>query len=214
METYDTLPPSPPSEPPAPVELPVAAAPKKKPEGTTRKGKVARLPKAVRDRINEMIQDGFTYLKIIEALGPDGETLNEDCLSTWKAGGYQDWLRDGRVLELLQSRHEFASELVKKAGEGNNAPQAILQIIATNLCEFLGGANPASIEDSLLSDSDKFTRFVNSMVRLAEGSIKCETHNFRQQDRVAEAAKNHAGSQPGGIRETTLQTAEEKLNLL
>ncbi len=186
----------------------------KKKSQRPRRGLVARLPKNVRDRINEMIQDGFTYLKIIEALGNDGETLNEDALSTWRAGGYQDWLRQGQLTEMLKTRHEFASRLVQQSGEGTNASQAILQIIAVNLCEFLGGTDPSNIRDTMLSDSDKFTRFVNSMVRLAEGSIKCDNHNFRQQDRTAELAKAQAGPQPGGIREITIQTAEEKLNLL
>ena len=35
-----------------------------------RNGKVARLPKVVRDRVNVMIQDGVPYLGIIEKLGP------------------------------------------------------------------------------------------------------------------------------------------------
>src|SRR5262245_45034550 len=41
-----------------------------------RNGNVARLPKAVRDKVNVMIQDGLTYAEIIERLGEDGKELD------------------------------------------------------------------------------------------------------------------------------------------
>ena len=49
--------------------------------------------------------------------------------------------------------------------------------------------DPTMLRENLLSDPDKFTRFVNSMVRLAEGGIKCAVHKCQVQDREAEAAK-------------------------
>jgi len=179
-----------------------------------RNGKVARLPKAVRDKINVMIQDGVTYLQIIERLGPDGQGLTENNLSQWKAGGYVDWLREQRLAQLLQTKHELAQAIVAKAGEANAAGQATLQVIAGNVCEFLIETDPSTLRESLLSDADKFTRFVNSMVRLAEGGIKCELHKFRHQDRSAEAAKQKTPADQPGISDESLRLAEEKLKLM
>jgi hypothetical protein len=73
---------------------------------------------------------------------------------------------------------------------------------------------PAALRDSLLSDADKFSRFVNAMVRLAEGTIKFDQHTITEQERQAAAAK--ASLPPGrrGISEQALKEAEARLNLL
>src|SRR5437016_11566713 len=80
--------------------------------GRHRRGKVARLPKAVRDRLNLMLLDGFSYGDIVEKLGPEGNGITEAHIGEWKPGGYQDWLRDQRRVEALKYRQEFAFELV------------------------------------------------------------------------------------------------------
>ncbi len=49
-----------------------------------RNGNVARLPKAVRDRINRMIEDGVPYAEIIESLGEEGKGLDKWNLTRWK----------------------------------------------------------------------------------------------------------------------------------
>src|SRR5580765_4589914 len=61
--------------------------------GRQRTGKVARLPKAARDRLCQMLLDGVPYLEIIARLGADAPDIDEGHITTWKAGGYQDWLR-------------------------------------------------------------------------------------------------------------------------
>ena len=206
----DSPPPSPSDpQPPAP---PFGQAPPKPAE--RRKGKIARLSKAIRDQLNLMIQDGIPYLQIIERLGPEGQGLNEQNLSNWRSGGYQDWLRHQHISEAIHAKHELAENIVSQAGDGNQAGQAVLQVIAANLCEFLVETDPSTLRESLLSDADKFTRFVNSMVRLAEGGIKCELHKFRNQDRAAETeqAKSQGGKK--GISDESLHTAEEKLRPL
>src|ERR1043166_3072648 len=57
-----------------------------------RKGKVARLPKAVRDQLNLMLEDGVPYAAIIQNLGDHGKGLSPSNLTHWKDGGYADWV--------------------------------------------------------------------------------------------------------------------------
>jgi hypothetical protein len=201
-----------PHTPPVPAEAPCSVL--KPPTSHGRTGKVARLPKVIRDQINVMIQDGVPYLKIIETLGAHTEALTENNLSTWKTGGYLDWLREQQLAKIIESKHELAESIVARSPNDNAAGQAVLQVIATNLCRFLAETDPATMRDSLISDSDKFTRFVNSMVRLAEGGIKCEIHKFRAQDRAAETAKATKSTERPGISDEALHTAEDKLKLL
>lgn len=78
---------------PIPADSPPAAPPVTPRPPATRNGKVARLPKSVRDQLNTMMQDGVPYLTIIDRLGTYGVGLTENNLSNWKSGGYLDWLQ-------------------------------------------------------------------------------------------------------------------------
>jgi hypothetical protein len=179
-----------------------------------RNGKVARLPKAVRDQINQMILDGVPYLGIIERLGPAGQGLNEQNLSNWKAGGYVDALRELQLAEGVRAKHELAESIVARAAQANGAGQAVLQVLAGKLCELLAETDPTALRESLMSDADKFTRFVNAMVRLAEGGIKCDVHALDHQARAAAAARQKKPGEKPGISDESLRIAEEKLKLL
>jgi len=48
-------------------------------------GNVARLPKSVRDQINNWMLDGVSYPDIIERLGEQGKHLKPDHLYQWKS---------------------------------------------------------------------------------------------------------------------------------
>src|SRR5439155_19728760 len=98
-----------------------------------------------------------------------------------------------QLSQAIQAKHELAQSIVAKAGQANAAGQAILQVIAANLCEFLIETDPTTLRESLFTDADKFTRFVNSMVRLAEGSIKCDLHKNHQE----ETSQKGAAERPG-----------------
>jgi hypothetical protein len=82
-----------------------------------RNGNVARLPKSVRDVINEMLRDGFSYPAIIKKLKtlkpPLPYKISESNLSNWKAGGYQDWLKEQLWLEQTRARQEIALDMVR-----------------------------------------------------------------------------------------------------
>src|SRR6185503_6768810 len=82
-----------------------------------RTGQIARLPKSVRDHLNETIQDGVPYLDIIQKLGPEGQGLTEDMLSKWKNSGYREWLQECRLTDAMRARYELAHTLVTEAGD-------------------------------------------------------------------------------------------------
>jgi hypothetical protein len=70
----------------------------------TRTGKIARLPREIREQLNRRLQDGEPGKKLVEWLNslPEvkaalntqfgGRRVSEQNLSEWKAGGYRDWL--------------------------------------------------------------------------------------------------------------------------
>ncbi len=51
--------------------------------------RIARLPKATRDMINLMLDDGLPYHVIIDELGENGQGLNPQGLAKWVQSGYE-----------------------------------------------------------------------------------------------------------------------------
>jgi hypothetical protein len=174
-----------------------------------RTGHVARKTKEIRDRVNQMLLDGLPYLEIISALGADAEDLNEDIIGRWKAGGYQDWLREQEKIDLARSKQEFASD-VPSPKDGTKINQATIQIAAANLCEMLLTLDPSALRESLEKDPDKYTRLLNAIVRLADGEIRCEQHQAEQ----ARLAKGKTPAEQGGITDASMKQAKDKLHLM
>jgi hypothetical protein len=84
---------------------------------STRKGKIARLPKAIRDELNRRLSDGelgtalviwLNSLPEVQRIVADefaGRPVRAQNLSEWKQGGYEEWLQDQKAAELV--RHPF-----------------------------------------------------------------------------------------------------------
>ena len=95
----------------------------------TRNGKIARLPRSIREQVNRKLDDGITGVEIVEWLNSlpeaqalmaaefDGRPIREQNLSEWKAGGYRDWQMRQEALEMVRSLAEEAGELKKAAKE-------------------------------------------------------------------------------------------------
>ena len=91
----------------------------------TRNGKIARLPRAIREQVNRKLDDGITGVEIVEWLNTlpeaqalmaaefDGRPIREQNLSEWKAGGYRDWQMRQEALEMVRSLAEEAGDLKK-----------------------------------------------------------------------------------------------------
>src|SRR3954469_4373071 len=67
----------------------------------TRHGKIARLPHAVRERVNRLLNDGVSYPAIIGHLAEVGfPGITTHGISRWKHGGYQEWLEAQEKFDL------------------------------------------------------------------------------------------------------------------
>ena len=81
-----------------------------------RNGKVARLPLPLREQINHMLDDGVPYKAIIEKLGEAGKHLNEDSISNWRLGGYQDYLKAQLINDRARTQTEAAADVLRDTG--------------------------------------------------------------------------------------------------
>jgi len=94
----------------------------------TRTGKIARLPRTVRDELNRRLDDGQPGVELvawINALSEVqavlkaeffGRPVTEQNLSEWKGGGFRDWRRQQEALALARELAEDADELQGVAG--------------------------------------------------------------------------------------------------
>jgi len=89
----------------------------------TRNGKIARLSRAVRERLNQRLRDGeegkklvawlngFPEVKAVVAAEFNGKPIREQNLSEWRKRGYRDWLAHQEALELAEKLAEDAIDL-------------------------------------------------------------------------------------------------------
>jgi hypothetical protein len=132
-----------------------------------RKGNVARLPKIVRNKINDMIQDGVPYPAIIKSLGTDGEGLIPSNLTHWKNGGYQDWVVEQAFLERTRIRQDSASDLGHDY-DATECNHAALQLGSLHIFEALRDLGPGTLDQKLGGDSAAFARLINCLARISK----------------------------------------------
>lgn len=97
-------------------------------DNTTRKGKIARLPRALREDLNQRLSDGqpaSMILPWLNSLGAvreilnrsfAGEDVSDQNLTNWRQGGYLDWCQQQAEADRLQDLAELSVTLVERTG--------------------------------------------------------------------------------------------------
>jgi hypothetical protein len=137
--------------------------------GNRGNGKVARLPKDIREHLNNMILDGVSYAEIIRRLGEPAEHLKPDNIHQWKKYGYQDWLLEREWLERVSSKAEFSTDVLA-APDSSNLHEAGLRIAAAQMFDQLMRFNAAS-QNGASDQPEKFARLVNALSRLTREAL-------------------------------------------
>jgi hypothetical protein len=101
----------------------------------TRTGKIARLPRLIRDELNQRLDDGVEGKKLVRWLNRlpevrevlreyfEGKAVTEQNLSDWKAGGFAEWLGRQEFLGQARDLAEEAEE-VREVSQGNRVSLA------------------------------------------------------------------------------------------
>src|SRR5690606_8328676 len=109
-----------------------------------RHGKIARLPRAVRQELNERLQNGESGPQLVEWLNALPEVLeilkarfsarpvSEQNLSEWRQGGYEDWLRHQEGLDWIRMMTDEAVELEEEA-QGTSVAERLAAPLAVAL---------------------------------------------------------------------------------
>lgn len=123
----------------------------------TRNGKIARLPRDLRNQLNRRLQDGEPGNQLVvwlnglpevrQSLAEDfgGREISEQNLSEWKQGGYQDWLARQETLACARDLAGEAAEL-SEAAEGSVADHLAV-VLSARYAKLVAGWDGEMSED-------------------------------------------------------------------
>jgi uncharacterized OsmC-like protein len=122
-----------------------------------RTGKIARLPLAIREELNERLRDnhsGTDILAWVNALPItqeilkakfSGNPISDANLSEWRGGGFAEWLDDQEKVHKIQKLSELSLRLAKASG--GNLSEGLLAIAAGKLQEALEAGVEIDIDE-------------------------------------------------------------------
>jgi hypothetical protein len=162
----------------------------------TRTGKIARLPKSVRDELGHRLENGEPGNQLVEWLNahPEvqkvlqdhfgGRAINEPNLTEWKQGGHVEWLRIQELRDVVQHVQERADALLD-ATQGEPISERFARVIALEFSR--------TADDLLAQETDPQKRFERlcqvhrefSRLRRDEQMIARLRIKTRQSDREA-----------------------------
>lgn len=154
-----------------------------------RTGKIARLPKEQRDQVNAMLRDNVPSRTIIDWLAKHAELhVNDQNITSWSQGGYQDWLKERERLEDMAAKREFALEIVRQ-NEGSKLHEATLHLAATQIYEALTDFDLSHLKTLLADKPENFANVVNSLAKLSKGALDLEKYRNAVSEAQAKVAQ-------------------------
>jgi hypothetical protein len=177
------------------------------------RGKIARLPKAARDQLNQMILDGVPYAEIPGRLGDIAKDINEDNLSSWKTGGHQEWLKEQQRVEDCRISQELTLDLAMER-QGIESFQAPNKIAAALICEALADLGSETFRQAIAANPVNALRMLNTLSRLTVGGLKCERHLADEAERKTRAELSRSpNKKKGGIPARSRNQVEQEFGL-
>ena len=131
---------------------------------TRRNSQIARLPKEVRQHVNEMLDDGSTSLQVTAWLSEQGHgEFNEMVISRWRNGGYQDWLTNQERIAEREYKHELAQQ---QAATGDPVyHDAGVNIIAQEFYDAFSRLNFEELTAKARENPDKLIRLLQIFIQ-------------------------------------------------
>jgi len=187
-----------------------------------RNGKIASLPFDLRSQVNQWLLDGVPNIEIARRLDERGfPGINNDNVSTWFRGGFEEWKMDQERLEKLAQRRDAALEMVKQAGKDGalTISDANQLYLASMVNETLAEFDPKALQLTLDENPKQFfdlAKVITSQAAEISRREKLELDFQKYRDDVAKAKAEiaSAAKQQNGLSEETLRKIEEAAKLL
>lgn len=164
----------------------------------TRNGKIARLPKAVREELNRRLADGEPGKRLVAWLNsiPEvrtvlaaefaGRPITENNLSEWKSGGFREWERQQELLATARTLAEQADELRESAGR---LTDHLAMVLTVRLAEALRAGESLG-EGEQAKELRCLRALCAEVVELRRGDHSAARLRLEQERREAEREKS------------------------
>jgi hypothetical protein len=142
-----------------------------------RRSKIARLPKALREELNFMLDQGATYQTIIDWLTSQGHAgFNVNNLFHWKEGGYQDWRLEQQRKEQAKALRDWCSTMAVEH-DPTVVASALSTFSAARFHKLLCTLDLSTLGRALQDRPEVCIRYFNSILR--SGRISLESARVR-----------------------------------
>jgi hypothetical protein len=143
----------------------------------TRVGKIARLPRPIREQLNQRLENGESGVELVAWLNGQrkvqsvmkarfgGRSISEQNLSEWKQGGYIEWQAHQESLDFARELAANADELNKEAGD--SLADTISPLLAGRYAAMLKAAS--SINGQTADDWKLLRELCSDVVALRKG---------------------------------------------
>ena len=153
------------------------------------RGKIARMRKEDRDRLNFLLRDGVGYAEVISKLGEAGKGLIPRNVSSWHTGvGYQRWQMDQEWLEDMRADQEPGLDLLPDF-DSSKFNEAALQVAVTQLFRAFRHIGSGELKQKLGGDPQGFARLVNALARACRETVNLQKHREAAAKAVAAELK-------------------------
>jgi hypothetical protein len=165
-----------------------------------RNGKIARLPRDIRRRLNERLERSEESPQLLEWLNalPEvkkvlqkdfaGVPISPQNLSQWRQGGFQEWLARRDFCEEIREVGQLADDIMTEYASGVLADDAAI-VLAGRFAIFIGRWN-GEVDDQFEARARVLNGLCRSVVQLQRGMHRAKRQGFELEHLLEEKEKN------------------------
>lgn len=181
----------------------------------SRQGKIARLPRVIREVVNHRLADGQAAAEILAWLNAqarvreildqhfDGVDVSPQNLSEWRGGGYLDWSKTQEKEASIRALADYSHRLAESAGKDLSA--GAVAIAAGKIYDVLESV--AQFDEDGTDEGAKEVGVIDALAKLR--SLELDTRRVDQRDQVIEIARRKQDS-----KEREVALAERRFQTL
>lgn len=195
----------------------------------TRNGKIARLPREIRDELNRRLDDGEQNARLVKWLNglPEvrrvlesdfgGRPVNEVNLADWKNGGFLDWQARQEALTLIQDLKTSGEELTQVTAAELTEPLTAAVIAQYAAAVYRSNADKTEEPMARVRRLGKSLRDLDRLRRREQARERIEIQREwleLERQKCREAKTSETEEQPMNNNEIQPMTEEEKTEML
>jgi hypothetical protein len=162
-----------------PEEQPPSASANAKNGDHRGNGKIARLPRTLRDQINVMIRDGVPFPAIrrkLQKLGnSEVDDISDQNFHNFKIAGHQRWLREQEWRDDMQQTRAEALEFIG-SNDDSKLEQVTLKTAAMRLYQLFKHFDAVTFSAAVEDKPEAYTRLFSALPRITREALRYQKY--------------------------------------